>query len=347
MKKVFAFILSLVLTLFLSQNTYGQSCPASENFANIPTTNTTNYLSRSWTGTDGVTWTATNARTDQTITGKAICTNGSGTVTSPTYSGGIGTLSFNYVRAFTGTSARSIQVWINGTQFGSTITVSTTSNTVVAYSQPVNISGNIVLELRTSGAQIKIDDIAWTCNCTNAGITSATAGDNSLCPSETTSITANGVVGTNAALTWWTAAGGTGTNLGTANPLTGQGAGTYYARVTADCGSAVETSVVVSSVSAPSTSAISGNASPACNAVGIGYSVTNTSGSTYSWTVPSGATITSGAGTSAITVSFGISNGNITVQETNNNGCLVSTLVTPSITVRTTVDCPTELYITA
>jgi hypothetical protein len=173
-----------------------------------------------------------------------------------------------------------------------------------------------------------IDDvtIAWTVTpaCTNAGITSATADDNTLCPSATASLTANSVVGTNAVLTWWTGTGGTGTELGPSNPLTGVSAGTYYARVTADCGSPVEASVTVSSVSAPSTSSITGSASPACNATGQVYSVTNTAGSSYSWTVPSGASITSGAGTNSITVSFGNTNGNITVTETNSNGCVGS-----------------------
>ena len=79
-----------------------------EDFSNMPTAFTGTYLARTWTGTDGVSWNATEARTDQTLTGKAICTNSSGTVTSPSYAGGMGTLSFNYVRAFTGPKARSI-----------------------------------------------------------------------------------------------------------------------------------------------------------------------------------------------------------------------------------------------
>ncbi|WP_310377451.1 T9SS sorting signal type C domain-containing protein [Flavobacterium sp.] len=153
-------LLFIAIALFVGfGSSYGQG---SENFLNIPTASPTNYLTRSWTGTNGVTWSATLARTDETLTGKAICTSGLGTVTSPTYAGGIGTLTFNYVRAFTGTSTRSIEVWVNGVQIGSTITVSTTSDVVVSYSQAINISGNIVLELRTSGAQIKIDDISWT-----------------------------------------------------------------------------------------------------------------------------------------------------------------------------------------
>jgi len=148
-----------IIGLFCSVYGWGQG---TENFTNIPTTSTTNYLTRTWTGTDGVTWNATSARTDQTLTGKAICTNATGSVTSPSYAGGMGTLTFNYVRAFTGTGARTIQVWVNGVQIGGNITVSTSSNTVVAYSQAINVSGAVVLELRTSGAQIKIDDISWT-----------------------------------------------------------------------------------------------------------------------------------------------------------------------------------------
>lgn len=149
----------LVFMFFCSVLSWGQG---TENFENIPTGTPASYLSRAWTGTDGVTWNATLARTDQTLTTKAICTNGSGTITSPSYAGGMGTLTFNYVRAFTGTSARSIQVWVNGAQIGTTITVSPTSDVIANYSQAINISGSVVLELRTSGTQIKIDDISWT-----------------------------------------------------------------------------------------------------------------------------------------------------------------------------------------
>jgi hypothetical protein len=139
---------------------------ATEDFENIPTANSTSYQSRTWTGTDNVTWTAEGARTDQTINGKAICfgTSGNRWVTSPTYQNGIGTLSFNYVRAFTGTNARTIQVFVNNVQIGTDITVSPTSDVVVNYSEVINISGDIVVEIRSTGAaQVKIDDISWTC----------------------------------------------------------------------------------------------------------------------------------------------------------------------------------------
>jgi hypothetical protein len=140
---------------------------ATEDFQNMPANNAS-YLSRSWTGTDGVTWTAEGARTDRTLNGRAITfgvtANDPRHVTSPVYADGMGTLTFNYVRDFTGTGARSIQVWVNGIQIGGDITVSATSDDVVLYSNDINIGGNVQLEIRSVGAsQVKIDDISWTC----------------------------------------------------------------------------------------------------------------------------------------------------------------------------------------
>ncbi len=136
-----------------------------ENFQNIPTASSTSYQSRTWTGTDAVIWTAEGARTDQLLTLKAICfgTSGNRWVTSPVYAGGMGTLSFNYVRGFTGTTARTIQVWVNGVQIGGNIAVSTSSDVPVSYSQAINIAGNVQLEIRSiSGGQVVVDDINWT-----------------------------------------------------------------------------------------------------------------------------------------------------------------------------------------
>ena len=77
----------------------------------------------------------------------------------------------------------------------------------------------------------------------------------------------------------------------------------------------------------PSTSAISGDASVCANEAGVTYSVTLTSGSSYAWTVPSGATITAGTtgpNNNQITVTFGTTSGNVTVQETSAAGCVGS-----------------------
>ncbi|WP_207495447.1 T9SS type A sorting domain-containing protein [Aridibaculum aurantiacum] len=158
----------LFFVLMTALNGWGQG---NEDFTNLPTTTPASYLSRTWTGTDGVTWTAEGARTDRTLNGKAITfgTSGSRWVTSPVYAGGMGTLKFNYVRDFTGTGTRTIQVYVNGTQVGTDITVSPTSDGVIQYSQAINIGGNIQLEIRSIGAaQVKIDDINWTSYSTSS-----------------------------------------------------------------------------------------------------------------------------------------------------------------------------------
>ena len=136
----------------------------SETFTNLPTASPSSYLSRTWTGDNGVTWTATAARTDQTITSKAIAwTAVNANVLSPSYTGGMGTLTFKYVRAFTGTGARSIEVYVNSIKIGATITVSGSSDTVINYSSVINVAGNVVLEIRNTGSnQVKVDDIVWT-----------------------------------------------------------------------------------------------------------------------------------------------------------------------------------------
>lgn len=85
---------------------------------------------------------------------------------------------------------------------------------------------------------------------------------------------------------------------------------------------------------APSASAISGDSSVECNAVGEVYSVDINAGSSYVWTVPTGATITAGEvapGNNSITVDFGENNGNVSVVETTTHGCVgasVSLMVT-------------------
>ena len=80
----------------------------------------------------------------------------------------------------------------------------------------------------------------------------------------------------------------------------------------------------VSVIDLPVVTGIQGNDTLQCAAQGEVYSVTNPeAGTTYSWTVPQGATIvgTNGADSSSITVNFSTFQGNITVIATNSNGC--------------------------
>ena len=98
--------------------------------------------------------------------------------------------------------------------------------------------------------------------------------------------------------------------------------GTFGYTVTLTGGCSTTTANGTINVNAlPSTSVITGSTTPACSATGVPYSVTSTAGSTYTWTVPAGATVATGQGTNSITVNFGTTNGNVSVTERNAAGC--------------------------
>ena len=108
---------------------------------------------------------------------------------------------------------------------------------------------------------------------------------------------------------------------GTWSPALNNSATTTYT-FTPDPGQcATATTLTITVNPMPVTSAITGDATPACGGEGYTYSVTSTPGSTYQWTVPEGSIIVSGQETNSITVNFGTANGNITVTETNTSGC--------------------------
>ncbi|HSZ25889.1 MAG TPA: family 16 glycosylhydrolase, partial [Cytophagaceae bacterium] len=72
----------------------------------------------------------------------------------------------------------------------------------------------------------------------------------------------------------------------------------------------------------PPTSNITGSTSVCTKLNGVTYSVVpGFSNSTFNWTVPAGASIASGQGTSSITVNFGTTGGNVTVTETSDALC--------------------------
>ena len=131
---------------------------ATESFSNIPASSST-YTTRTWTGDNGVAWSATDARTDQTLTGKAIALRTSTLKNTVAVPGGIGTLTFKYKRVFTGNST--LKVFVNGTQYGGDITV--TSETAAVFTQAINVAGNVNVEIRNSLNRVITDDVSWTC----------------------------------------------------------------------------------------------------------------------------------------------------------------------------------------
>jgi hypothetical protein len=74
------------------------------------------------------------------------------------------------------------------------------------------------------------------------------------------------------------------------------------------------------------TSPISGNTMVECTSSNENYAVVNTLGSTYNWSVPNGAIIISGQGSSVISVNFNGNFGQIAVTETNAASCVGSSV---------------------
>ncbi|MDQ1163409.1 endonuclease I/chitodextrinase [Chryseobacterium sp. SORGH_AS 447] len=139
----------------------GGSC-GTEDFSNIPSASSS-YTTQNWTS-NNITWTATDARTDQNIngTGDKAITIRNGNLTSSTISGGIQSLTVKAQLKFSGT-AGNLDLKINGTTVG-TIPYSSTSTQSFTINN-INVSGNVVISIvnPVTDNRVAIDDLSWTC----------------------------------------------------------------------------------------------------------------------------------------------------------------------------------------
>lgn len=118
------------------------------------------YKTVTWTN-NGITWTATDSRSDQTINNKAITVR-NGTLSSSTISGGISSLTIKTQLKFSGTNG-SFKLFINGVEKGTipysdTVTTTTISN--------INVSGNVTISIQsnsTTDNRVAFDDLSWNC----------------------------------------------------------------------------------------------------------------------------------------------------------------------------------------
>ncbi|WP_299607615.1 endonuclease [uncultured Aquimarina sp.] len=150
----------------LAGGTGGTDC-ATETFSNIGAASSA-YAERMWTGDDGGEWTATDARTDQTLTGSAI-TIRNGELTSSSISGGIGSLTVTTLRAFSGGTG-TFNLKVNGTVVG-TIPYSDVQETTTINN--IDITGNIIVSFTdkaNTGDRVIIDDLSWSCYDPTLGI---------------------------------------------------------------------------------------------------------------------------------------------------------------------------------
>ena len=136
----------------------GGSC-GTEDFETMPA-NASNYDTRTWTN-NTITWTATDARTDQTINTRAI-TIRNGTLTSSNISGGVKKVTVTTKLIF-GTTAGTFTLRVNGNAVG-TIPYSTTVGTFSI--DNINITGNAIISLTDNSItanRVGFDDLTWEC----------------------------------------------------------------------------------------------------------------------------------------------------------------------------------------
>jgi endonuclease I/chitodextrinase len=140
------------------------SC-TSENFESIPANNSS-YTTRTWTGNSGVDWTATDARTDQTLSTRAICVR-NGSLSASTTSDGIGSLTVSTQQKFTTGSSGSFSLRVNGNIVG-TIPYGAPNGAVITTTIPnINITGDVTISITNNSngtaARVAFDDLSWTC----------------------------------------------------------------------------------------------------------------------------------------------------------------------------------------
>jgi endonuclease I/chitodextrinase len=140
------------------------SC-ASESFENIPAS-ASSYATQTWTGDSGLNWTATDARTDQTLNTKAICIR-NGSLTSSTSADGIGSLTVTTQQKFTSGNSGTFSLRVNGNIVGTIpfgapgglATTTTISN--------INIAGDVTISITDNSnlatSRVAFDDLSWTC----------------------------------------------------------------------------------------------------------------------------------------------------------------------------------------
>ena len=137
---------------------------------------------------------------------------------------------------------------------------------------------------------------------------------NSVCSGRQVVLTVQGTLGTRASWKWYKGGCGSGASIGSGTTITVTPScnTTYFVRSEGgSCGTTTCKSITVSILTVPSTpQTIAGISSGLCRNNGVRYSIAAVSGATsYVWTVPTGATIVSGQGTTSISVNYGSSLG--------------------------------------
>lgn len=161
MKNIFT---TVIVLMFIVSGIQAQGI---ETFSNNENTNDS-YESISWIGDNGQTWTATDARSDQEINGKAVCIRKgkiTGNLTSAQQAAGVGTVSFKYSIPFSDAKIKiTLSITVGGTSVNAVNAAMLEQGKVYEVSNfPVNApSGTTIILENTTSARVTIDDLEWT-----------------------------------------------------------------------------------------------------------------------------------------------------------------------------------------
>jgi hypothetical protein len=177
------------------------------------------------------------------------------------------------------------------------------------------------------GPCLMTDDVLVTVLANSGPFT----GDDSVCTSSVETYSVPFVIGNTYA---WAVTGGSitsgaGTNTITVNWGTTGGLGQVDLTETPSCNGSLSLPVNIHSLP---TSSITGSITVATSGTGEAYSVTDSPGYTYTWTVTSG-TVATGQGTSSITVNWGATAGGGNVQVVASSACGTAPAVNLAVTL--------------
>lgn len=153
--------ISTLQSFTLEVLTGGQSEEFTETFELMPSNNSA-YTTRTWTGDHDVNWTATEARTDQQINGRAICLDDSGEpyLQSESLTGNIVSLSFDHQQKFSGAGG-TLTLFINDTQVGDPVEVTTEVGSA-SFTGITTTSEYTIQLVSNAVSRIAIDNLSWT-----------------------------------------------------------------------------------------------------------------------------------------------------------------------------------------
>ena len=222
----------------------------------------------------------------------------------------------------------------NWTNYGNVTNINP-QNTWLVYSIPLSVNTRYIRFTSQNGYDLDLDAISFHTPCappcTNPVIT-AQPVNRTICANSNTSFSVT-ATGTNLTYQWQVNTGAGWNNVvnggvyggATSATLTLTGVpasynGYLYRCIVFSQGCNTTSSIVTLTVeTASQPSVITGATSP-CIGSSQTYSVTNITGTTYAWTVPTGWSITAGQGSNSITVTVGATGGNISVTPSNTCG---------------------------